>query len=171
MASIFREKNLERVSNPDTLDDYIRIANPGVWMVLVVIILLLVAAIVWGSLGTVNVDSPGFVVVERGATTLWVDESTAREIAPGSTLRAADVEGMVTGAAGVPEPVEDVVAEVAPSGQLEFESEGQWLCPLSASVQLPAGVYPATVTVDSYSPLELIFGGGQTASTSGGQAR
>ena len=168
VASIFREKNLERVSNPDTLDDYIRIASPGVWMVLVVIILLIAAALVWGLLGTVNVDSQGVLVVERGSTTLWLGESDAEQVMPGSKLESAGESGMVTGAAGAPEAVSEVVAKLATDGQVDLSRQGQWVCPLAAAINLPAGTYPATVTLHTYTPLELIFGAGQQAS--GGQS-
>ncbi len=168
MASIFREQNLERVSNPDTLDDYIRIANPGVWMVLIAIILLIVGAFVWGLFGTVNVDSQGVLAISRGSTVLWLDENAAGQVAPGSTFWVDDQKGMVTSAAGAPEPVEELQAEVGDSGNVELGLQGQWVCPLSASINLPAGTYPARVTVESYSPLQLIFGAGQTGSSSEG---
>ena len=65
MATLFREKNLDRVSNPDVLDSYIRIAHPGVWMVLVAILLLLAAAIIWGVFGTVTIDRAGYLVIDE----------------------------------------------------------------------------------------------------------
>ncbi len=168
MASIFREQNLERVSNPDTLDDYIRIANPGVWMVLIAVILLIGAAIVWGVFGTVNVDSQGIISIQRGSTTLWLDEETAQQVIPGSPVWVGDQKGMVTSAAGAPEAVEDVDAQLGEDGDVQLGVKGQWVCPLSASINMPAGTYPARVTVESYSPIQLIFGAGQTDSSAEG---
>ena len=31
---IFRKKSLDRISSPEQLNDYIRMANPGIWMIL-----------------------------------------------------------------------------------------------------------------------------------------
>ena len=84
---------------------------------------------------------------------------------------AGDCSGVVLTldcSAGAPEPVEDVSAEVGDTGDVQLGVQGQWVCPLSASVQLPAGIYPARVTVESYSPLQLIFGAGQTGSSTEG---
>lgn len=159
--ALFREQNLQRVNNPDALDDYIHIANPGVWMVLVIILLLLGAAVIWGLFGTVTVTTPGYLVVERGATTLWLPEEQALSTAPGSRVEAADTEGMVVSAAGAPEPVTEVMASVAEDGEIDVSRFGQWVCPLAASVNLPTGQYPATVVLQTYSPLELLLGGGQ----------
>jgi len=45
--NIFRKASLERMSSPDKLNDYIRVSNPSVWIVLCAIAVLLVAAVVW----------------------------------------------------------------------------------------------------------------------------
>ncbi len=38
---IFRKKSLDRISSPEQLNDYIRVANPGIWMILAAVIILL----------------------------------------------------------------------------------------------------------------------------------
>ena len=35
---IFRKKSLDRISSPEQLNDYIRVANPGIWMILAAVI-------------------------------------------------------------------------------------------------------------------------------------
>ena len=49
--SIFRKKSIERFSSPEQLNDYIRVSNPGVWLTLSAIIILLVGAGVWVCVG------------------------------------------------------------------------------------------------------------------------
>ena len=38
---LFRKKSVDKVSSPEQLNEYIRVANPGVWMVLAAIVILL----------------------------------------------------------------------------------------------------------------------------------
>ena len=38
---IFRKKRLDRISIPEQLKDYIRVANPEIWMILAAYIILL----------------------------------------------------------------------------------------------------------------------------------
>ena len=57
MANLFREKSMERVSSPEELNDYIKVTTPSVWLVLSVAVLLLVGALVWGTLGTVDLKN------------------------------------------------------------------------------------------------------------------
>ena len=45
---IFRKKSLDRISSPEQLNDYIRMANPGIWMILAAVIILLAGVCVWG---------------------------------------------------------------------------------------------------------------------------
>lgn len=52
--SIFRKKSMERVSSPEKLDDYIKITSVSMWLVLAAIILLLLAAVIWGFTGRIE---------------------------------------------------------------------------------------------------------------------
>lgn len=45
-ASPFRQESLDRAKSPEQLDDYIRVSNPGVWMVLGAVLLLLLAGFI-----------------------------------------------------------------------------------------------------------------------------
>ena len=33
--SIFRQKALDRINSPEQLTDYLRVTNPGIWLVLI----------------------------------------------------------------------------------------------------------------------------------------
>jgi len=45
--NLFRKSNLERMSSPEKLNDYIKVSNPSVWVILAAIAILLVSALVW----------------------------------------------------------------------------------------------------------------------------
>ena len=54
-SHLFRKQNVERISSPEQLQDYMRVTNPGIWMVLAAVIVLLagiLAASVFGRLET-----------------------------------------------------------------------------------------------------------------------
>lgn len=57
MSTIFREKSMERVSSPEELNDYIRVTNPSVWIVLLALVLLLAGMLVWSIFGRVTVQT------------------------------------------------------------------------------------------------------------------
>ena len=60
--TIFRKKSLDRISSPEQLNDYIRVTNPSVWVVLLALVLLLIGMLSWSILGTVEThDEDGIV--------------------------------------------------------------------------------------------------------------
>ncbi len=54
MSDLFRKKNLERVSSPEELNDYIRVTTPSVWLVLIATVILLIGILAWSVFGTVE---------------------------------------------------------------------------------------------------------------------
>lgn len=67
-SSIFREKSMEKMKSPENLDDYIRVTNPGLWLILIAIGVLLVGFFLWGALGTIETKTTvGATVVEGQA--------------------------------------------------------------------------------------------------------
>ena len=44
--TIFRKKNIDRISSPEALNDYLRVTTPMVWLILAAVILLLVGFLV-----------------------------------------------------------------------------------------------------------------------------
>ena len=64
MAGLFREKSIERVSSPEQLNDYIRVTNPSVWIVLLALVVLLVGILAWSIFSTVEVENKDGVTEE-----------------------------------------------------------------------------------------------------------
>ena len=42
------EKKLRKVDSPEHLNQYIRLSNPGVWILLIAIVVLLIGVCAWG---------------------------------------------------------------------------------------------------------------------------
>ncbi len=61
-SAVYREKAMNRISSPESLNDYIRVTTPSVWIVLGVVIALLVGILGWTVFGTVEArDAAGNV--------------------------------------------------------------------------------------------------------------
>ena len=56
MSELFREKSLQRIHSPEELSDYIRVATPSVWLVLLATAILLAGMLAWSILGTIDVE-------------------------------------------------------------------------------------------------------------------
>ncbi len=58
MNEQFRKESLERINSPEELKDYIRVATPSVWLVLLATAILLAGMLAWSVFGTVEVEKP-----------------------------------------------------------------------------------------------------------------
>ncbi len=65
---LFREKSLETIESPESLNDYLRVTSPGVWLVLATVIVLLVGGILWSVLGRIDTKRQAAVVTSEGKT-------------------------------------------------------------------------------------------------------
>ena len=51
--SVFDFENEDRVESPERLNEYIRVAGPGTWVMISALVLVLVAFVLWGFIGTI----------------------------------------------------------------------------------------------------------------------
>ena len=73
---IFRKKSLDKVKSPESLDDYIQVSNPGVWLLLVSVIVLLAGACVWGIFGHLDTAVPAEVVAKDGSVVCYMKDDS-----------------------------------------------------------------------------------------------
>ncbi len=57
--SIFREEALERLSSPEQLDQVMHVTPLRAWLALIALAVVVVAAVVWGILGTIPIEVSG----------------------------------------------------------------------------------------------------------------
>ena len=61
-VKLFREKSLEAIESPESLNDYIRVTSPSVWIALLALVVLLVGLLAWSVFGRIEVkDANGGV--------------------------------------------------------------------------------------------------------------
>lgn len=95
--SVFRKKSLERISSPEQLNDYLRVTNPTVWLVLGAVILLLLGVIVWGSVATIDSFASGTGYVEDGVMTVRFDDpEIARSVEAGMSVTIGEQSATIS---------------------------------------------------------------------------
>ena len=152
--AIFRKKSIERVNSPDQLNDYIRVANPGVWTVLAAVIILLAGLCVWGVFGHLDTVLDVAAVCENGELRLYVPEEKAGEVSAGMAVAVDGAEYELASVSASPVPVDDAFdAYAVHVGGLE---RGQWVYPAYAAAALPDGVYRAQIVTERISPASFV---------------
>lgn len=151
---LFRKKSIERVSSPEQLDAYIRVANPGVWMILIAIVALLAGACAWGVLGHLDTTIPAAAISENGAVTVYVKEADASSVQAGMPVRIGDAEWKVEAISPAPVKADDSFSEyLLHVGGFQPED---WMYAIQTDAQLPQGVYEVQIVVESVKPLSFV---------------
>lgn len=80
MNDLFRKKSLDRVNSPEQLNDYIRVASPGVWLVVLAVLSLLVGSFVWVHFGHVDAAVDTVAICQGGTMHCYIDEADISRI-------------------------------------------------------------------------------------------
>ena len=134
-STIYRKKTLERIASPEQLTDYLRVTNPGIWVVLTAVILLLAGIFAWSMVGTLETTVDATVIVENH--TAQVIPARAEILSAGMTLRINEQEYII------------VAAETDDYGRMTGTAEAG----------LPDGTYKGMVVVDSTRPIDFLLTG------------
>ena len=152
---LFRKKSVDKVSSPEQLNEYIRVSNPGVWMVLAAVIVLLAGVIVWGFIGHLDTTLSTAVVCENGEAVIYVKEADAEKIAVGMTVRVGDTECAVSEISKAPSRVDVNIPEYAI--HLGSLTTGEWVYAVKVNGTFGDGVYKADIVIESISPISFIL--------------
>lgn len=154
--SLFREKSIELVESPESLNDYLRVTSPGVWLVLAAVILILVGVVVWGILGRIETSVDVAVVSDGGSCVAFMPYDA---IASLDGDAAVTVDG--TSYALIPDAdsrVTVITADTNPyirvAGGLE---PGDVTVTVTVDAALVDGVYTGSVVTESLRPMSLLL--------------
>ena len=108
---LFRKESLERISSPEQLNDYLRVTNPGIWLLLIAVIVLLAGVFLWSTQASIESFIRGTGVVNEDVLTVTFDSSTrlpsfekgmlisvGDRTVPISFIAKADDGGLIVGA-------------------------------------------------------------------------
>ncbi len=153
--NIFRKKSIDRVSSPEQLNDYIRVSNPGIWIVLIAVIVLLAGVCVWGIFGHLETTLDTACIAENGTLTVYIREADIEAVKSGQKLTVNGVEYKVENISKTPISVGDAFSEYAM--HLGSFKTGEWVYTITLSGNTPDGTYKAVIVTDSISPMSFVF--------------
>lgn len=135
---IFRKKTLERISSPEQLTDYLRVTNPGVWVVLTIVVLLFAGFFAWTAVGTLTTYVDCKAVVTDGTADIVItgkDEDAT--INTGMTAHIATTDYVIS--------------------SVDMDEYGRAVA--HTKVDLADGKYDARVIVEQIHPITLLIEG------------
>ena len=132
---LFRQKSIDRISSPEQLQDYMRVTNPGIWMVLAAVILLLAGLIACSVAGKIETKLAVTCDADKGVVTAELLPSEGVKVRAGMPLRVAGQEVEV-----------DYVYQ---------NDDSQYI--VTAKAQIQDGVYDGEIVTESISPISFLL--------------
>ena len=131
---IFNQHALDKINSPEQLNDYLKVTNPGIWVILAAVITLLIGFIAWASLGKLETTVNAMADVAGGTASVWTTENTPVPISAGMKVRIGSEE-----------------YSIASMGR---DDNGKAVAHIP--VQLLDGYYEAKIVVESVSPVTFL---------------
>lgn len=155
-VKLFREKSLEAVESPESLNDYLRVTSPGVWLVLAAVICLLVGAILWGIFGHIKTTSPVAVRVEDGRSICYIPYEKAAGVLSYGNVSIDEKEYPLASSTDYDVIVipSDESIRLLKAGGL---SVGDPVVVVAADTGLPDGVYSGVAVTEDLRPISLLL--------------
>lgn len=152
---LFKKSTIDKVSSPEQLHDYVRVAKPGLWMVISAIVILLAGVVVWGFIGKIDTTMSTAIVSDSGNAVIYIGESDVEKLEIGMTIRSEDKEYKITDIAKAPIKVDGSLTDYAihASGL----TVGEWVYAVSIDGEHSDGVQKADIVIESISPISFIL--------------
>ena len=156
---------MQRITSPEKLNDYIQVANPGIWLILSAILVLLASLLIWGFCGSVSTTHAVKGLAKDGSIICYVNTNAGFTVQKGMQVAiTGDMAGTVTGE----------VAEVSPTPLSYLEASSgidsdyavyalglaDWniKAVISAASALTEGaIYSVSIPTASLRPIELVL--------------
>ena len=152
---LFRQKSIEQVSSPEQLNDYIRVSNPSVWMILTAVIVLLTGVCIWGVFGHLDTTVGCVCISDGGRNVVYIKEAQIASVTEGMCVTVGGQEYKIRSIGTEPVSVGGNFSEYAMHiGNLK---NGEWVYEATLDAVLTDGVYAAEIVVESVKPMSFVI--------------
>lgn len=155
-AQLFRKDAIDRLNSPEKLDEYLHVARPGAWMLLAAVMVLLAGICVWGIFGHMDTIVQTAVDVRADGVYCYIRPDNVTKLQPGMQVKTSGETLTVEFLSDQP-----VYMTAAGDGEYLLSTaglqDGEWAYVAElAPTDLPLGIYPGEIIVESISPMSFI---------------
>ena len=150
------EKKLRKVDSPEQLNQYIRLSNPGVWILLIAIVVLLIGVCAWGFFGKIDTKITTVAISGDYNSYVYIKEADLEKVKNGMNVEIVNNENKykIVEIETTPEKVTDELSEYARHlGNFQI---GEWVYKCRLNKNLKEGTYGANIVVESIAPMVFI---------------
>ena len=152
---IFRTKSIEKIESPESMTDYLQVTSPGVWLVLIAIVIFLIGICFWGIFGYIDSTAKVAVISTNNRAVCLVPENALNSAIENRVITIDGIDHELS-----PDVLEPMVVSADTNvywilaGDLKI---GDIIYQIPLSQSLPEGVYSGIIITETLSPFSLIL--------------
>lgn len=156
--TIFRSSSLERISSPEQLNDYMRVSNPRIWIVLAAAAVLLVSFLIWGIFGELPTTVSASGIVKDGVAVCYVPRDAAGDISVGDLAVVNKIAYKVSDIGSVPLSKAEVDADCGSDYVRSMLKLEEWNVKITIEATDAAdGFAEIIITTEYISPISFLI--------------
>lgn len=151
------EKKLKKVDSPEQLNQYIRLSNPGVWILLIAIVILLIGVCTWGYFGKIDTKISTVAISSDYKSYVYIKEIDLEKVKKGMKVEIVNNENKyeIVEIETTPEKVTEELSEYARHlGNFQI---GEWVYKCKLNSSLSEGTYSANIVIESIAPMVFVI--------------
>ncbi len=153
--NLFRKKSIDKISSPEQLGDYIRVSNPGVWIVLIASLFLLIGFLVFAVFGRINTVIPLAAVSEQDTVYCYIKEGDLDKIRLDMPIMIEGQSYNIIDISSTPTSLDDGADDyLLYAGEI---MPGEWVYTANLDANLEDGIYEASITTESIALITFII--------------
>lgn len=163
---IFRKKTVDKLTAPEDLHKFIKIANPGVWVLILAIICFLTGVLVWGFVGRLEMKAVSCTQTIRDDRIIhtFISFTDAKKIKKDQIIRVGNKEYTISAIVSEePAELKDVIASDVQRRKIASQlgwNENELVIQVDSYTDTPqteTEYLPSNVITGSVPPLTYVF--------------
>lgn len=151
---IFRKKSIDRISSPESLNDYVKVASPSVWIILGGIIILLVGICVWGIVGRLETKVNIGVMCDGTKNICYFKENDINKMKVGLKFDVEENDCEITEIYRTPIQGKELSPVMLHTLNI---TDDDWVYKAKFDGKVKDGEYAACIITESISPMSFII--------------
>lgn len=154
---IFREKSLNKIKSPENLNEYIKVASPGMWMIIIAILFVVIGGLAWCVFANITTSKDIALVIDDNGSFLYISEKNVSDIKEGMEVVINEKSYILKDSEGEIRKLEaqddkDSIILHA----LNVDEDG-WYSLYELKTDLSNGVYAGKIVLEKIKPIDFIL--------------
>lgn len=160
---LFRKESLNNISSPEQLNDYIKVSNPSIWLILISICILLISFLVWCFVGNIPTTIDANAVIINNQIICYLDSEEASKVKSGMNVSTSNgLNGVVESIDTIPLSSNEVANQIKSDYIYKYLCTSEWNIKVTISISdnnstINNELISISITTDTVKPISFLF--------------